>query len=659
MIKKLFLSLALIFGATAAWGAELPPVLKGNWSTVDGGQQWTYGFYPTGAVWRNAFWDYADITTKGPLITLQLRERGLGMDSPVVTVYARWNPKDSVALIGLSPKSLTPHSHQIIAQPTYRIPEAGDRDFPGRDTLLHDGVAVVRGVLGDYRPGTHAATVLINAFNLFTRQDTPVVGDIAADGSFEVQIPLGHPINCQISMGHVFYDDLYLEPGDTLMLWRSVTGRQGYPQESSRYMGTHGRVNHELNRLQQRWQRFDGNTMQILNNMVPDSARRFMEHWSAVDSAASERYIAENGISRRGAFLARWTPRAAAMMYLGTYAMYREDVPARRVPDTFHYFYRRLPMDDARMMGIRMYSSLINRLEFSPVFWKPPFFQKIRYRALAEAGYAVDPEDRLRMDSLEFKLLTIPGDSAATAKAYNRVFKALHEKYGPGMTAYNLAQDMTRYRQYARDFWGHDLPLLTELVMARRVHSGCFDEATKPIPNRFLAPLVAGFTVPYAVGTILDANDALKPKVIAREQGPYVPGDRGERLLDSLMTPHRGRVVFVDFWDMGCGPCRQGMMESWKLKKILADRPVDFVYITSIEGSPEAAAEKFITDNKITGRQVRITQDEWNILSARFGIAGIPHYMIVGQDGRVVNPHYRGAYVPEETAKELIKAIAQ
>lgn len=139
--------------------------------------------------------------------------------------------------------------------------------------------------------------------------------------------------------------------------------------------------------------------------------------------------------------------------------------------------------------------------------------------------------------------------------------------------------------------------------------------------------------------------------------GPYVPSDRGERLLDSLLGQHRGRVVYVDFWSTGCGPCRLGMMESWKLKEKLNGKPVDFVYITSTDQSPEKIAADFIEQNKITGRQIRLTPDEWNILATKYKINGIPHYMIVRPDGRVSNPQYRGH--GDEVVRDLLKVAGE
>ena len=102
-MKSLLLGcLALLVSVTARSASapqQLPAALQGNWNTVDGGQQWVYGLHPAVAIWQNAFWDYDGISTKGAVTTIRLRERG---GERVATLYARWNAKDSTAMIGLS-----------------------------------------------------------------------------------------------------------------------------------------------------------------------------------------------------------------------------------------------------------------------------------------------------------------------------------------------------------------------------------------------------------------------------------------------------------------------------------------------------------------------------------------------------------------------------
>ncbi|MDE5944677.1 MAG: TlpA family protein disulfide reductase [Rikenella sp.] len=650
MMKRTMLLCLTILGTAVAKAAgdRLPESLIGNWSSTDGSQRWSYGFYPTVAVWQNAFWEYAGTQIKGKTTEIRLRERGgAGREA---TLYARWEAKDSTARIGESPKRLIPYSRGIVSDPSYRIPVAEDPDYPAGDTLLHGGTAVVRGYLIGYAPESMPQNIKINPWNVVTSESVPAVGEIAPDGTFEAQVEVGHPLQCQISLARVFYDDLYLEPGDTLMVCYDLarwTFHQSSPQ--SRYMGTNGRVNHELNRLRQLYLPFGGSEYEHLIALSPDSALQWAAERVAADSAATAAYIAANGISRKGAFLARWTSQVLYAALAGDYAMDREQ--ENPVDTAFFDFFRRLPLNDPRLLGVRQYEFMINRLEFCPIYHRS---RGIEYRDLLRAGFEIAPDDLLRFDSLERNLYAVPGDSAATVEAIQAAWKKL-EKYNSSFMTLKRLQTNDWIYQKGQEYWDVPMPFLNDLIAARQLHSSFNGPYKYFIPNRYWAQILGRFSTPAIIETLLDANDALRPVPVVASQGPYVPSDRAERLLDSLLREHRGRAVFVDFWATSCGPCRRGMIDSWKVKEELAGQPVDFVYITSTDQSPERVAAEFIEKNKITGRQIRLRPEEWNILSAKYRISGIPHYMIVGADGRVVDPHFRG-YSSQVIVPALLKA---
>lgn len=267
----LFICLAALLSAAghASSTQQLPITLQGNWSAVDGSQTWVYGLHPTVAVWQNAFWDYAGVTTKGAVTTIRLRERD---GDRIATLYARWNPKDSTAMIGLSPKNLTPYSQKLIVNPSYRIPAGEDRDYPGGDSVMRNGTALVRGYLKGYLPETMARTIKIYGFNTITGEDMPAVGDIGADGTFEMAMELGHPATAQIVLTGGGYGEIYVEPGDTLILCLDIT-RGTTAELREWYMGGNGRVNREMSRLKELYVPFEREDQMFLMRTTPDASR--------------------------------------------------------------------------------------------------------------------------------------------------------------------------------------------------------------------------------------------------------------------------------------------------------------------------------------------------------------------------------------------------
>jgi thiol-disulfide isomerase/thioredoxin len=116
------------------------------------------------------------------------------------------------------------------------------------------------------------------------------------------------------------------------------------------------------------------------------------------------------------------------------------------------------------------------------------------------------------------------------------------------------------------------------------------------------------------------------------------PKTEADKIFDAIMQKFRGKVVYVDFWATWCGPCRSGMAQIKPLKEEMDSSKVAFVYITN-QTSPLTTWNNMIPD--IKGEHYRVSQDEWNYLSSKFNITGIPHYVLVGKDGTVINPQLK------------------
>jgi hypothetical protein len=55
----------------------------------------------------------------------------------------------------------------------------------------------------------------------------------------------------------------------------------------------------------------------------------------------------------------------------------------------------------------------------------------------------------------------------------------------------------------------------------------------------------------------------------------------------------------------------------------------------------------------IAGEHYRIDQDQWNCLSAKFNISGIPRYMLISKSGEMINDQIR-FYGSLDDLKELL-----
>ncbi len=96
-----------------------------------------------------------------------------------------------------------------------------------------------------------------------------------------------------------------------------------------------------------------------------------------------------------------------------------------------------------------------------------------------------------------------------------------------------------------------------------------------------------------------------------------------------------GKVVYIDVWATWCGPCRREIPDLQTLEADYKNQNIAFVSV-SIDESREAW-ESMVSDDQLGGIQLLAENDWKSSICADYKINGIPRFILVGSDGKIIS----------------------
>ena len=105
--------------------------------------------------------------------------------------------------------------------------------------------------------------------------------------------------------------------------------------------------------------------------------------------------------------------------------------------------------------------------------------------------------------------------------------------------------------------------------------------------------------------------------------------------LRDLLSEHKGKPLYIDFWASWCIPCREDNANSTLSKEFLKSKELNYIYISMDKGIHESRWEKASIDDHITTNQYILINNFESPLSNYLKIISIPRYIILSKDHKL------------------------
>ena len=176
--------------------------------------------------------------------------------------------------------------------------------------------------------------------------------------------------------------------------------------------------------------------------------------------------------------------------------------------------------------------------------------------------------------------------------------------------------------------------------------TGCLEEKSSPVPNLpSSAPASKSASVTEVTSPVETA--------VGETEITLVPAD--EKDLDALIAKNKGKVIFVDYWAMFCGPCKKAFPHTVELHKKhqtegLVVISIDFDLLEEQDKALAFLKEQGATFDNLISKYDGGGSDA----NDAFGIGPLPHLRLYDRQGKMRHKWDGKAEDLDAKVKELL-----
>jgi thiol-disulfide isomerase/thioredoxin len=626
----------------------IPKDFAGNWFSEDNGN-WTYSFFEKTAIFDNKSWEYVSVEKEIDFYKIKLKS---GKEEKMI--YGK--PVDEkVCMLGD-----TPASTKKFTRETIRSNKLVSDKF--EEPLFNPGTVVYKGFLKGFNTRLGTNTGMIRFSNRLTNKQESYLIKLDENGYFEVEFPLDFPQELTVSLP-LINERVFFEPGKTLFHLLNT----GDAENPSLFMGESAEVNTGLLATS----KIKTGQTQLIEGIEKMTEEEYLNYIKtvaenerkALTQIQNEKKIDEKTMQIRNldidfrlaqnAF--QFNQNSRINWFMSNQKLKENErlpfVTAQADISNLD-FLKNTPVNDKTALLSSEYFNLLSAIrftDFARLQGSYSYILGLFRKQLETDGIKLTGEQTDMFDFVKINLEENYSDEANMnfSKTYGQNMRSLMQKH---QDVYNQVSNqvmLENFKTNLKKVFDIEEGLAMDIINTQAylvslkpetLNEEKFTKTKSLVQTDYLKELV--------ISSYYECKAELTVKNTPAE---YVPKTEAEKYFDGLIKKYRGKVVYVDFWATWCAPCKDGIARIKPLKEELAKEDVVFVYITN-PTSPENDYKKAIPD--IKGEHFKVSADDWNLLTSKFNIYGIPHYALVDKTGRIVNPHLN--HLENEPLKKLL-----
>ena len=611
-------------------------LFNSNWRDAETGD-WIISLFNDNAVYANKVWQYDKKTEKKVVLASGNEKLSIAIGKE----------KDGKRIFNIGGKK-----QMLSAITTNTITDYPTTDNTSFNTELKEGKAVVSGWLRYPKELLlkDKLTVEIGCSNVATDDDTHVSTQVDSLGRFELGVPLvgtqGATLLIQNGQDDVVDGvALILTPGENYFILKD------YKSSQTLFMGNDARLQNEIQIEIPRMQ-YAG----FIDNPVSDDSVRVMAqkwiHNYEQSVAQNEDFMAQHpNLSKRFRDFIRESQRIYVcdqilMMHYNTYsrllpADIMQWVEDHSAVDTS------LPVNLCRMSSMLRYKRECYAYadpRINVLWGRPTILPWLEEKGMLHLN---DKEHQAisQMEKMNREIFTLYSE-IKDRKTLNDSIAAVQEKYMEAVSVVSTIHGSEDYQKALNILCvGGEQGITNAIIdslctdpMTNSIHHAqilneYIDHERCALPEN-LEPYIALIKEPYFRKVIADKNEYFKRLMRGKEAAVNavihpssdVEGlTDGKTIIDKIIEPYRGKIVYLDIWGTWCAPCKRKLSESHKLKAELKD--YDIVYLYLANRSPEKSWKNVIAEYDLTAPNCvhyNLPDNQQHAVEQYVGLTGYP-----------------------------------